>query len=260
MTKPIFLFVFTILFGVLKSQNNLIVFTSTGEPFYLVINGSRYNDKPQTNVKAEGILPSVVQAKIIFENKKPDFDIKLYLTYEGRDTSNMEFTYSIVRKKKKYKIKYISSTKLVSATNISQQDTAKAFTPLQLNLPNINLSTNSGITVTPTNPTPTSANTSSNPCVTINDLDFEGAKKSVDSKTLEDDKLIIAKEITNKKCLTSMQVQQLMRLMTYETSKLELAKYAYKNCMDKSNYYKVNDAFGYESTISDLEAFLKTQK
>lgn len=237
-------------FGCLSSQNNLIVFTSTGEPFYLVINGSRYNDKPQTNVKAEGVLPSVVQAKVIFENKKPDFDMKIYLTWEGRDTTGMEFTYSVTKKRKKYKMKFISCTKLVNSTYIQQNDTVKSFTPLKLNMPNIKLNSNSNET------TPNV----SVPCTELSDADFETVKRSLDTKLLEEARLIITKEIANKNCLTSMQIQQLMRLMSYETSKLELAKFAYKNCTDKNNYYKVNDAFGYEKTISDLEAYLKTQK
>jgi hypothetical protein len=38
---------------------------------------------------------------------------------------------------------------------------------------------------------------------------------------------------------------------------LEFAKFAYAYTYDQGNYYKVNDVFGFESSIRDLEEYLK---
>ena len=47
-----------------------------------------------------------------------------------------------------------------------------------------------------------------------------------------------------------------MRLFNFEASKLDFAKFAYKYTYDQKNYYKVNDAFEFESSISELTTFI----
>ena len=56
----------------------------------------------------------------------------------------------------------------------------------------------------------------------------------------------------------SRQVSELMQLMTFESSMLELAKNAYMHTLDKQNYYLANDAFNFESSIEDLNRFIQT--
>jgi hypothetical protein len=87
--------------------------------------------------------------------------------------------------------------------------------------------------------------------------DFESAKSSIASKTFENTKLEVAKQIIGSNCLTSDQVKQLMKVFEFESTKLDFAKYAYKRTYDKGNYYKVNDAFEFESSIGDLQEYIK---
>ena len=88
--------------------------------------------------------------------------------------------------------------------------------------------------------------------------DFNEAKQSIASKTFEDSKLLIAKQITKANCLLASQVKQIMKLFEYEDSKLDFAKYAYKYTYDQNNYYKVNDAFEYELTIEELDEYIES--
>lgn len=90
--------------------------------------------------------------------------------------------------------------------------------------------------------------------------DFEQAKNSVMSKTFEDSKLSIAKQIVKSNCLLSAQIKELALLLDYEDSKLDLAKFAYPYVFDISNYYRVTGAFNYESTIYELNKFIDQQK
>ena len=50
-----------------------------------------------------------------------------------------------------------------------------------------------------------------------------------------------------------------MQLFTFEASKLDYAKYAYDYCWEKNNYYQVNDAFEFESSIEELDAYIGTR-
>lgn len=90
----------------------------------------------------------------------------------------------------------------------------------------------------------------------MNRGDFESFKSSVQSKTFEDSKLTIAKQVLNNNCLTSAQVREIMKIFTYEDSRLTFAKFAYGHTYDTGNFYKVNDAFTFESSIDDLNNYI----
>ena len=64
----------------------------------------------------------------------------------------------------------------------------------------------------------------------------------------------IAKQIVGANCITATQVRSVMKLFTFEASRLEFAKFAYAYTYDQKNYYKVNDAFEFESSIDDLNS------
>ena len=90
--------------------------------------------------------------------------------------------------------------------------------------------------------------------------DFDDAKKSISSKSFEDSKLAIAEQIVAANCLLTTQVKEIMMLFSFEDSKLQFAKYAYKYTYDIGNYYKVNDAFTFEMSINDLNEYISSQK
>ncbi|MEI6898588.1 MAG: DUF4476 domain-containing protein, partial [Bacteroidota bacterium] len=91
----------------------------------------------------------------------------------------------------------------------------------------------------------------------ISDLDFADVKRSIESKSFEDSKLTIAKEVTSANCLFAREVKEIMLLFSFEATRLTFAKFPYKYTFDKGNYYKVNDAFEFESSIDDLNRFTK---
>jgi hypothetical protein len=85
---------------------------------------------------------------------------------------------------------------------------------------------------------------------------FGNAKNSIDSKSFEDSKLTMAKQIIGSNCLTSAQVKEIMLLFSFEGTRLDFAKFAYGRTYDIGNYYMVNDAFTFESSIDDLNAYI----
>lgn len=100
-------------------------------------------------------------------------------------------------------------------------------------------------------PAPTS--TYSNGCMGAMDPNsFAGAKQSISSKSFEDSKMTVAKQVGNSNCFTAAQVKEVIGLFDFEDSRLEFAKFAYSRTIDPSNYYLVNDAFDFESSIDEL--------
>lgn len=90
--------------------------------------------------------------------------------------------------------------------------------------------------------------------------DFASAKQSISSKSFEDSKLAIAKQVFMSNCMLSSQVREIMKLFSFEDSKLDFAKFAYGLTFDPGNYFKVNDAFSFESTIDDLNEYITGYK
>lgn len=95
--------------------------------------------------------------------------------------------------------------------------------------------------------------TSGNCGLPTSDGDFEQATKTIETKSFEDTKLSIAKEVAKNKCLTSSQIKKTMELFSFEETRLEFAKYAYSYCFDQKNYYEVYDAFTFELSVNELK-------
>lgn len=87
--------------------------------------------------------------------------------------------------------------------------------------------------------------------------DFVDAKKSISNKSFAEDKLTLAKQIIRGNCVSTDQVVEIMNLFSFEESKIEFAKAAYDKTTDKENYFKINDAFTYSSSINELNEFLE---
>ena len=91
----------------------------------------------------------------------------------------------------------------------------------------------------------------------MSDSEFNEAKASIESKGFEESKMTLARQIGDSHCFSTTQVKGIMGLFGFEETKLEFAKYAYDHTHDIGNYYKVNDAFSFESSIDELNKYIK---
>lgn len=89
----------------------------------------------------------------------------------------------------------------------------------------------------------------------MSDTRFNEVVQSIEAKSFDDSKLTMAKQVINTNCMTSNQVKRLMLLFSFEDTRLDLAKYAYGYTYDIGNYYQLNDAFTFESSIEELNTY-----
>ena len=89
--------------------------------------------------------------------------------------------------------------------------------------------------------------------------EFADVKKSIESKSFEETKMTMAKQIGGGRCFTVEQVKGMIGLFSFEDSKLDFAKYAYERTFDIDNYFKVNDAFTFESSVDDLNSYIQAR-
>ncbi len=70
--------------------------------------------------------------------------------------------------------------------------------------------------------------------------------------SFDSDRLILAKNIANSNSLSSWQIREMLLVFSFESSRVEFAKYAYSSCADPENYVQIQDAFQYSSSISEV--------
>jgi hypothetical protein len=88
--------------------------------------------------------------------------------------------------------------------------------------------------------------------------EFNDLKEQLRREWSENNRVNSAKYIIDKSSFTSAQVKELMLLFTFESNRLEIAKYAYCKTVDQRNYLLVNDALSFSSSRDELARFLRT--
>ncbi len=81
-------------------------------------------------------------------------------------------------------------------------------------------------------------------------------KAAINDEDFSDDKMIVAKQATKNKCLTTSQVKEIANLFDFEDDKLEYAKFAYDYTYDIDNYYQINSIFDFSSSKSELNEYI----
>jgi len=87
-------------------------------------------------------------------------------------------------------------------------------------------------------------------------LDLPRLQTSMRHASFENDKLRIAKQAISTHRVKANQIFRILMSFSFESTKLKLAKYAYRHCIDKRNYYLVNDAFSFSSSIRELDNYI----
>jgi|GEM_PF-663076 hypothetical protein len=86
--------------------------------------------------------------------------------------------------------------------------------------------------------------------------DFEMLKATIANKPFESSKMDVLRMAMVNNHFSSVQVAQLMNLMSFESTKLDLAKMLYSKVVDKGNFYLVNNAFDFSSSSSELAQYI----
>ncbi|MBN1250732.1 MAG: DUF4476 domain-containing protein [Bacteroidales bacterium] len=95
-----------------------------------------------------------------------------------------------------------------------------------------------------------------NECKTaISNFEFQQKFNFINSR--KNDKLIVAKKIAITNCLSTVQVIKIAELFEEDLTKLDFVQSAYKNTIDKENFYDVYNSFIYFSTVFRLHDYIK---
>jgi hypothetical protein len=103
-------------------------------------------------------------------------------------------------------------------------------------------------------------NNNSTKCIrAMSSGDFANAKKSVEGQSFEENKLQVAKQVLKGNCVSSAQVKDMLSLFSFEKTKVDYAKFAYDRTTDPNNYYTINDAFSFSSSVTELNEYIDSK-
>ncbi|MFP9098632.1 DUF4476 domain-containing protein [Flavobacterium sp. RHBU_24] len=328
---------FTLSANAQMQTGNLTVFSEDGAPFYLILNGERYNTTAQTNVRVEMLPNPYYKCKVVFANAKIA-PLEKTVMIEDADGMMLDVNYRIKKDKKgKRSLRFYSGIPAVQnmappahcavyhygepndmyigpdgtvyhETVVQTTTTNGQGYGMNVNMPgfgmNVNIPADEVVTTTTTTTTTTGGGYQNNNGYqnnggynnsgynnggynnnggygnnqgnynnqnnngynnggcrnAMNSTDFGDALETVRTAKFDDTKLSSAKEIIATNCMSTNQILSLVKLLTYEDNKLELAKYAYGYCVERNNYFKVVNAFTFESSKEELNDYIKSQR
>ncbi len=283
-----------ICFAQRQAVGNLTVFSEDGDKFYLILNGEKQNDVPQSNIRIEELPQPYYSARVIFADSTIAPVSKNNLMLTDADGIMMDVTYRL-RKDKSRKAKmnpysmipvqqdFIPPSGMyvrhygqpvgmsvgmnggVTQTTTTTSNTVGAT----LNMPgvNVNIAISDPVethTTTTTTTISSGSSTTQQQQSTGSNCngwpmkagDFSAAKKTISESSFDETKLTTAKSIASTNCLSTDQVVQICNLFSFEDSKLAFAKYAYKYTTDPKNYFKVNNVFSFSSSKEELSQMI----
>jgi hypothetical protein len=98
------------------------------------------------------------------------------------------------------------------------------------------------------------------PVCAVSAQDMNEIKSLVKSATFKDSMEKQAQMmIKSKQCFRADQIVEILNVLTYDDSKLAVAKYAFDYCIDTQNYYRVVDSFTFKSYKDNLANFIEAR-
>jgi hypothetical protein len=82
--------------------------------------------------------------------------------------------------------------------------------------------------------------------------DVDALAASLKQRSFESTRLEVAKDALSQTGLYALDLQRLLRSFDFESSRVELAKFAYPHVADPQNFYRVYEVFTFDSSIQEL--------
>lgn len=231
-------------YNITAQKSRLVIYSQEEDKFRLELNGVLQCTEAGTDIMISELREQSYQLKVIFEQDIPELDKTIHFS-----NGISEDTYLLKKNRKgKYVLRFQNS---LPAAQAPDPPASRLTYNLKADIEHISTSRHEGEYVLPGYdgyygcPYPMEKD------------DFSLAKQSIESKGFTESSLSLTKDILSSNCLLTSQVCELIELFDFEDDKLEIAKLAYGSTLDVGNYFKVNDAFEFESSIEELDEYIR---
>ncbi len=280
--KKLFTSLLLLLSFVSFSQNqnpvgHLTVFSESGAPFFMYLNGELQNDVAQTNIRIEDLNQQFYNVKIKFQDKTLNDISKNNVTVIGMDGVYIDVTYKIKIKKNKARMNFFSSVPVVQNyqapagvyvvhgnPNIQNPPAPVINNGVSLGGINVNInSPNSNQGQGRDNYPQRPRNDEQRGCVGAYEMspnDYENAKIAINKERFNDQKIKTMFQIIQSNCLSTNQIAAFMKIYTFDDDRLKIAKFSLDFCVDPKNFYQLNELLTFDNAKNDLIDYAKSKR
>lgn len=85
---------------------------------------------------------------------------------------------------------------------------------------------------------------------------FANTLNAIKKQSFDSERLKMAKNIVSSESMLSEEILLITKLFSFESTRLEFAKFAYSHTSDKRNYVMVQEAFQFSSSKSELQDYI----
>lgn len=232
-------------------SSDLIVYSPFGDYFSLYIDNSKVNNFPSNKVIVENLQAGSYNISIDFKNNHiPSINQSIFIKENSITSCSIDKNH-----KNNYTLKIynpIIYDQIIDDNNNRNNNNRNNNDNHHYN----NNNNNNYNPVPAPNPVPRGVFCD----FPMDDLNFSSVMATINSKSFDSDKILIAKQIVNSNCMLVSQIKQIVSALSFESNKLDFAEYAYNHSFDPQNYYLVNDAFGFSSSIQSLSDYINSFK
>jgi len=229
--------------GKVSAQTSIVIFSEKGEKFTAYVGNSPRNDKPASRVETNRPGGPTFKVRIMFEDSSIPELSKTIFNSPGSDL------FYVIKKSDKGKLvlektssEYVhneGNTAVLADNAVTKAEKKTAETA----------------TIEATSPGGNGKGCS-NP---MEEPGFIASREMITNAPFDGPKLSQAKSLADKNCLTTSQIINMIYIFSGESSRLNLAKYAYKHCWNPSDYSKVKDVLR-SSSQAELQKFIDSLK
>ena len=90
----------------------------------------------------------------------------------------------------------------------------------------------------------------------MNPKDFDLVVNIISKESFDKNRLMVAERVVMENDMTTRQIADICDLFTFEASKLEFAKFAYRFCVDKNMYFLLNEVFTFKASREELYEYI----
>lgn len=260
MVQKIKVLLYFLFYGlVAQSQSNsLVVFSGSGNPFYLSVNKERINKTAQSNIKVFDLATgwNLIEIKIPGIIKELSYKDSILLSSNSKFL-NKEFTYVLNENKGKLELQFKSVSEQSGPINPTIPEAPKETAPLVDNSIYGNL-------YQAVNNKPVfyfNYDTVSSTCkYTLNDTEIKYALNLFKKANDPEAAFRYLTTIIDNNCYSVLQLKELLESTPIDMDKLNIAKRAYSHITDPQNVLAIISTFKYPTMKETYISFLKEQE
>ena len=89
---------------------------------------------------------------------------------------------------------------------------------------------------------------------------FNAFIETIRRESFDDSRMTIAKSIIDQNYFNTTQTKQLVTLFSFESNKVEIARYMYGKTLDRKNYFVIYNAFTFSKSKEELAEYIRNYK